>query len=125
MTEPRLFTIPDVPPDVPEVDEAAELFDYWVTVLREGRPGPRPVFTPKRRTVLERWLPVYGIDTLRSAVDGCARSEWHQGQNPRGRRYDNLELIFRDAEHIERFAMIAAEYEETGPGFSEIPEVRW
>lgn len=121
MTEPRLFLVPDVP--VP--DEALDVFEHWVAVLREGRPGPRPVLTAKRRALLERWLPVYGFATLLAAIDGCARSDWHQGQNPRGRRYDSLELIFRDAEHIERFATLAAEHAGDGPGFTETPEVRW
>jgi hypothetical protein len=36
-------------------------------------------------------------------------SDWHMGDNPRGKRYDDLELILRDSAHIERFATICAE----------------
>lgn len=120
MNESRLFLVPDVPP----VDVPLGVFDHWVATLRAGRPGPRPVLTAKRRALLERWLGVYGVETLLAAVDGCALSEWHQGQNPRGRRYDSLELIFRDAEHIERFATIAAEA-GLDADFDGGPEVRW
>lgn len=31
------------------------------------------------------------------------------GDNPSGKRYDSVELILRDAEHIERFAGYATE----------------
>ena len=88
-------------------DPVTALFEHWVAVLRTGRPGPAPAFTPKRRKLLEGWFAYYDLDTLKAAVDGCAQSEFHMGQNSRGRRYDSLELIFRDAEHIERFAGIA------------------
>lgn len=90
-------------------DPAQELFDHWVSVLRAGRRGVKPAFTPKRRKLLERWFTYYDLPTLKAAVDGCAQSDFHMGQNSRNRRYDSLELIFRDAEHIERFANIALE----------------
>jgi hypothetical protein len=100
---PELILLHDPEPS----DPAQTLFDHWVAVLRAGRPGPAPAFTPKRRKLLEGWFAYYDLATLRAAVDGCAQSEFHMGQNSRGRRYDSLELIFRDAEHIERFAGIA------------------
>ena len=105
MSESRLTLIHEQP----AVDGPQVVFDHWVSVMRTGRPGPRPAFTPKRRKLLERSLTYYDLPTLLLAVDGCALSDFHMGQNSRGRRYDSLELIFRDAEHIERFAGIAAE----------------
>ena len=41
------------------------------------------------------------------AIDGCAASEWHNGANPRGKTYNEITLILRDAEHIEQFVDIA------------------
>jgi hypothetical protein len=31
-------------------------------------------------------------------------SDWHQGKNPNNKKYNSIELILRDAEHIENFA---------------------
>jgi hypothetical protein len=121
LNEVRLFVVSDVPE--PE-DQPQVVFDHWVTVLREGRPGPRPVFSGKRRRLVERALEMYGLDTCRSAVDGCALSDWHMGHNPQGRRYDSLELIFRGPEQIERFANIAHEA-HGGGDFDTLTEVDW
>jgi hypothetical protein len=43
------------------------------------------------------------------AISGCAMSDWHMGDNPRGKKYDDIELILRDSAHIERFATMFAE----------------
>ena len=107
MNESNLFLVPDVEGE----DLVEALFGHWVAVMREGRRGPKPAFTPKRRKLLAQWFDYYDLPTLMAAVDGCALSDFHMGNNSRGRRYDSLELIFRDAEHIERFASIAMESE--------------
>jgi hypothetical protein len=58
----------------------------------------------KRKAALTRAIKIgYTTDQLRSAVDGCMKSAWHQGDNKDGKVYDAITLIFRDAEHIERF----------------------
>jgi hypothetical protein len=64
---------------------------------------PKAVCTPDRRRLIQRWLPAYGVERLQAAISGCAKSRWHMGDNDRGKRYDALELILRDAKHIEDF----------------------
>ena len=42
-----------------------------------------------------------------SAVDGCHASAWHMGDNDRGRPYNSLELILRDASKVQFFSELA------------------
>jgi len=54
----------------------------------------------------------YLVDALKLAIDGCHRSPFHQGENERGTKYDSLELIMRDSDHVAKFIELA----EAGPG---------
>lgn len=105
LSESTLFI---VPPTSPEPDPVLAVFSHWATTLR-GKSAVRCVLTEKRRKLIARALDDYGLETCLAAIDGCALSDWHMGQNPQGRRYDSLELILRGAEQIERFANLAHE----------------
>lgn len=87
-----------------KADEVNEVFDYWLATLRTSNRGLRPVLTDKRRKIIERAIGWYGVDGCKLAIDGCKSSAFHMGDNPGGKKYDSIELILRDAEHIERFA---------------------
>jgi hypothetical protein len=82
--------------------EIQELWDYWVSKMREGSKR-KPVLDDARRQYLGAALHDYGMDGCRDAIDGCALSEFHMGRNKMNKRYDSVELIFRDSEHIEKF----------------------
>jgi hypothetical protein len=82
--------------------EIQELWDYWVSKMRGGSKR-KPVLDDARRQYLGAALHDYGMDGCRDAIDGCALSEFHMGRNKMNKRYDSVELIFRDAEHIEKF----------------------
>ena len=85
--------------------EIQELWDYWVSKMREGSKR-KPVLDDARRQYLGAALHDYGMDGCRDAIDGCALSEFHMGRNKMNKRYDSVELIFRDSEHIEKFQEI-------------------
>jgi hypothetical protein len=80
-------------------DDEYDVWEHWRRVMNH----PKAVCTPDRRKLIQRWLPVYGVERLQAAISGCAKSRWHMGDNDRGKRYDALELILRDARHIEDF----------------------
>jgi hypothetical protein len=86
-----------------------EVFDFWLTTCRTSGRGLRPVLTDKRAKIIGQAISWYGVEGCCTAIAGCAKSEWHMGKNPMGKKYDSIELILRDAEHIERFAEIALE----------------
>lgn len=95
-----------------------DVFNFWVEMLRsgDGRRGPKPVLSPKRERKIRQALTWYGVEACRQAIQGCSMSEFHMGKNPSGRRYDDIELILRDPEHVERFIDIFHE-KKTGGGF--------
>ena len=77
-----------------------EIFSYW----QQKTKHPGAILDAKRKTAFTRALKLgYSIEQLRSAVDGCLKSPWHQGDNDEGKVYDAITLIFRNAEKIEQF----------------------
>jgi hypothetical protein len=89
-------------PQVPQ-DQVGALFDFWRTTMDH----PDAIFTPGRRKVIvDRLRDGYSPPVLRSAIVGCSRTAFNMGMDPRhmGKRHDDLTLIFRNGENVERFA---------------------
>lgn len=84
-------------------DDERDVWECWRAECRH----PKAVLTGERLKLIRRWLPVYGVERLQRAIVGCSKSPHHQGQNDRHTRYDSLELILRDAKHIEMFEGMA------------------
>lgn len=85
---------------------AERVFDHWRTATKH----PRAQLDAKRRTLILRALKAYSAEDLCRAIDGYARSPFHQGQNDRSQRYDGLDLILRDAGKIEAGWDLAAKH---------------
>ena len=94
----------------PECSAVERVFDHWVFML--GKHPRRTALGPTRRRAIERSLALYDEDTLLLAIEGCAASAWHAGENDRGRAFDDLELILRDEPHVERFAELGQRLRE-------------
>lgn len=78
----------------------AVVFEFWQQAMRH----PNAKLDDKRRKAIKQALDLgYTVDQLKTAVEGCARSPWHMGQNDRGEVYDDISLICRDAQHIDKF----------------------
>ena len=85
------------------------VFQHWIDTCRPG--GRQPVLDAKRTRVIEKAIISHGANMCFLAIDGNKLSDFHQGANSRGKKYDELSLILRDAEHIEQFVTIADEHE--------------
>lgn len=89
------------------VGDVERVFDAWVqSPTLVGRPARRgPVLTAKRRALIRRHLADgYSVETLIAAVQGWTRSEFHRGRNESGKVFDALELLLRDAKHVDDMA---------------------
>jgi hypothetical protein len=85
---------------VPKHDPAFKVFEHWRTVMKKG---PATKFDAKRRRAVEaRLREGRAVEDLMRAIDGCAASPFHMGQNDRRRRFNDLELICRDGPHVEQ-----------------------
>lgn len=109
MSHPQLKLIHSTPQDarkrvsLPNTSAAVErVFAHWVFML--GKNPKRCALGPDRRKVISRALALYDEDAVLLAIEGCAASAWHRGENDRGGEYTDLTLILRDEAHIERFA---------------------
>jgi hypothetical protein len=94
-------------------EDIQAVFDHWVTVCRPTH-RVQPVLSDKRRKKIADAVKLYGVETCLQAVEGVTFSDFHMGANNRGKKYDDIELVLRDAAHIERFAELYHENKNRG-----------
>lgn len=85
-------------------DDVVQVFAHW----QQAMASPRSLLDDKRRKLIRNALKTgYSVGQLKQAIDGCAKSAWHMGQNDRMTKYNGLDLILRNAEQIDKFVLLA------------------
>jgi len=80
--------------------DVLRIFGHWQTRMNH----PTAKLDDKRKKIIQNSLKLgYSADDLIFAIDGCAKSPHHMGQNESGTVYDSVELIFRSADKIDGF----------------------
>ena len=79
-------------------DPPERVFVHWRTVHEH----PRAQLDAKRRKLILTRLKSYSEADLCQAISGYKHSPYHMGVNPNGTVYDSLELMLRDAEHVDK-----------------------
>lgn len=82
--------------------EVTEVWNYWLTTMRAGSKR-KPILDATRIQIIAASIHDYGVPGCKDAIDGCLLSEFHMGRNKTNKRFDSVELIFRDSEHVEKF----------------------
>ena len=88
------------------------VFEHWQTV--HGHPAARLGKSDSKRykAIAGRLKDGYTVEQLCRAVNGCKNSSHHMGRdpksNPSGTIFDDIELICRDAAHVDKFVRLAA-----------------
>jgi hypothetical protein len=94
----------------PKRDEVAEVFEHWKRVMNH----PKAELDANRKRLIAKALKSYSFDDCIAAIDGCRASDHHMGRNDRGTVYDQVDLIFRNADKIDWFVANA----QRAKGFS-------
>jgi hypothetical protein len=83
-----------------KADDVTAVFDAWITST--GRTN-RTLLDDKRRRLIRRALQSYPLADVIAAVQGWQQSPHHRGENKTSTVFNDLELLLRDAKHIEMF----------------------
>lgn len=76
-----------------------QVFEYWRSELK-----PRAKFDAKRRArIAARLKEGFTVEQLKTVVEKAKASPHHSGKNDRGRTYQDIHTIFRDAAQVEAF----------------------
>jgi len=89
------------PHQIEEVDEVRVVFNAWVKATEKHPTRTR--LDDKRRRVITRALAAHPVEDVLDAVVGWRHEPFYCGENDRGRPFNDLGLLLRDAEHVERF----------------------
>lgn len=91
------LTLSSAPPTAP--DPVCVVFKAW----QEATGHHRAILDPKRRRAIDKAMKLgYPVGDLVAAVHGVMLFPHNRGET-NGTRYDDLTLVLRDSEHIERF----------------------
>lgn len=108
--EEHISEVKTSPVDVLTLENQAvtQLFEHWQQIMKH----PLAKLDKKRKRTIEQALKLgYTISALKQAIDGCKNTPYNMGKNDRNQLYDDIGLILRDAEHIERFMENASKNE--------------
>jgi predicted RNA-binding protein with PIN domain len=84
--------------------EVVEVFEFW----KQFHSNSRARLDPARKKIIQSMLRVgYTVDDLRLAVLGCKESSFHQGDNDRQTRYCSVEIVFKNADNVDKFIDLA------------------
>ncbi len=101
------LSIASTPPENNLSKDVQAVFLYWQQIMKH----PQAKLDKKRKGKIEAALKLgFNFDQLKQAIDGCANTPFNMGVNDRSQKYDSIDLIFRDAEHIERFIAASGNY---------------
>lgn len=82
------------------VEQARRVFRFWAEFMKH----PKAALDAKReKAITARLRDGYSVDDLILAVKGCKLTPHNMGKNDRNQVYDDIELICRDAAHVDRF----------------------
>jgi hypothetical protein len=103
----------DETPTTPTIKEQAqEIFEYWKTVMNH----PGADYSQTRQKRIENRLKKYTAEQIRLAIDNCSKSAFHMGENDTHTIHDDIELICRNSEKLERFLNMTKPQANAAPG---------
>jgi hypothetical protein len=87
------------------VDDVRAVFNAWVGAT--GKRLSRTRLDDKRRRIIKQALKAHPVEDVLDAVVGWRHDPFYCGENDRGRAFNDLGMLLRDADHVERFRDLA------------------
>ncbi|CAM0103964.1 hypothetical protein PODOV084v1_p0029 [Vibrio phage 340E47.2] len=82
-------------------DPVFEIFSYWKKVMKKST---QTAMSKKRVDAIKKRLKDgYSVDEIKLAIFNCSNTSHNMGINDRNTKYDDVELICRHPESLERF----------------------
>lgn len=96
----------------PEAGAVKTVFEYWQKTMAT----PNAQLDESRWKIIKAALKLYEPRQLCDAILGCSKSDFHmaRGEFLGRQKYNGVGLIFRDADHIDKFVELASK-QATGP----------
>lgn len=89
------------------------VFEFWKKTMNRTR--SRLTDGDPREKKIRVILANYSVDECKEAILGCSFSAFHMGDNDHAKKYDSIDLIFRNPEKFDTFReMYHEEKEKTG-----------
>ncbi len=82
-------------------DTVVEIFNYWKEVF--AKKANTTLSTKRKAKIKQRLQDGYSIEEIKQAIFNCSNTPHNMGLNDRNQKFDDIELICRSAEHLERF----------------------
>lgn len=101
-------------------DIISQVFNYWRVVLKHSK---AKLDATRRKKIIAAIKLGFSFEELKQAIDGCSRSPFHMGSNDQGRKYDDINLIFRNAAKIEMFIGLSINVDTPNSIVSQIDEI--
>lgn len=91
--------------------QISDVFMHWVEIHAGNNTSGYPVLDETRGTAIEKMLKQgYSVDSLKLAIEGCALSPFHRGENKTGDIHNAISLIFKNSDQVEKFIDIAKKH---------------
>lgn len=94
-------------------DLVQEIFEHWQKTMGKQKSE----LDKNRITKIKNAMKLgYTVGQLKDAIVGCSLDEWNMGKNPSNKKYNSLDLIFRNSDKIDSFLEV---YERSRGGVVE------
>ena len=79
-------------------EDVKEIFEYWKNTLNH----PKAIYSNDRiNKIKARLKEGFTVDDCKKAIDSISKSPYHMGDNDKNKKYDSVEMIFRNADKLE------------------------
>ena len=78
-----------------------EVFEFWRNAMEKS--GTTKLDSKRKSKIEQRLRDGYTVEQIKRAIINCSKTPHNMGQNDRGQKYNDIELICRDAANLERF----------------------